>query len=279
LKRKIIFLSTFISCSIALQGQSNSDEIQRLQQRVVEAEKKAAQSEAAASRAERAAKNMRYQAIAFEIAERSIEIQDKELSTLLAVLSFNFNKKAWGNPFNNKIYTALLNAIKSYDQQPTDNAETSLPNKMKRTSAFIPNSRTKVVAEQNGNLRFVNENGVTTTILSGHLKQVDQIEFSGDRMITAGEDNSIRIWSLTMLNHRPLVIKENASISNLSFNGKQIMYEVATVPKTIKIVPVDMEEMVATLCKVLTRNLTKGEWYTYVGVDLDYESVCSKSND
>lgn len=279
----------FVLFSISAYSQSTSDTELKLQAAIKEADRqraiakanedRAIKAEYALKHAEAHARNLRYMAIANEIAERSVEIQDKELSAMLAILSLKFNTQHGGTAFNNKVYTALSSALNKYDQPSSNKAGLTPGDDTKNTSAVMPDGRYRVEAEQNGNIRFVSEGGVVVTTLAGHRAQVNQIRFNhgGGLMITAGNDNTIRIWNLKMLNMRPLVITENAAIGNLtvSTDDKQIMYVVAGSPKAIKAQWLDTNEMAAQLCKLLTRNLTKEEWATYVAADLEYENVCA----
>ena len=279
MKNGIVFSYLLISTALTTFGQSNADEIQKWQSLAKENEARAVRAETALKYAEADAKRMRYLAVAHEIAERSVESGDMELSALLAVLSYNFNSR-YGNTFNNKTYTALSESIKRYDLFYNKEQKMKLPGAdVKSTSATMPNSHTKVEADQNGNLRLVTD-GITKMTLSGHRAQVDQIRFNqaGTLMVTTGKDNTIRIWNLSQLNLRPLVITESVAIGNLTVSpdDKQIIYTIATNSKTTKVQYLDSEVMAAELCKYITRNLTLEQWQIYVASDLEYESVCKQ---
>lgn len=274
-----------IICGTAVYGQSSQDEIHRLQQNAIANEKLAREAEIRAVMAEKQEKRMRYLLAANEIADRSIEIREKELASLLAVQAHNFNVNNGGYIYSSKIYDALLNALKKNDfvQNNSEEAKSLLKNSAINKPIFsvlLPNSKRSVVAEQNGNLKFVNEDGITLSILSGHRAQVNQIKFSHSGMLiaTSGLDNSIRIWNLRQLNERPIVITEMNTISNLNFSNDdtQLMYLLGGAE--VKTQSLDMNVMAAELCKILKRNLTKEEWSWHVGDDLAYESTCSKSS-
>lgn len=280
MKNNIVFSYLLISTALTTFGQTNADEIQKWQTLAKENEARAVRAEKALKYAEADVKRMRYLAVAYEIAERSVEVADRELSALLAVLSHNFNNR-YGNTFNSKTYAALSEAIKRYEHFYNNRELTtkSLGADTKSTSATMPNSQTTVEAEQNGNLRLLSE-GITKMTLSGHREQVDQIRFNqaGTLMITAGKDNTIRIWNIRQLNLRPLVITESFTIGNLTVSpdDKQIIYTISTEPKTTKVQYLDSEVMAAELCKYITRNLTLDQWQIYVASDLEYESVCKQ---
>ncbi|HEU5291921.1 MAG TPA: WD40 repeat domain-containing protein [Cyclobacteriaceae bacterium] len=278
--KNVIVIGCMLFSTILISfGQTNSDDIKECMALAKACEARAVAAENAARIAETDAKNKRYMAVALEMAEQSLETPERELAALLAVLSHNFNKQYAGTSFNNKIYAALSNSLIRYNVLNNNKELTkSLGTDIRKTSAVLPNSQTKIEGDPNGNLRFVNEGGMTIRTLSGHKAQVDQIIFNhdGSLLITAGKDNTIRVWNIRMLNLRPLVIYEKASIGNLTVspNDKQIIYTVGTKPKTINVKYLDTEIMAAELCKLITRNLTSEEWMTYVGADLDYEVCC-----
>lgn len=277
MKNSIVFSCLLISTALTTFGQTNTAEIQKWQTLAKENEARAVAAETALKYAEADVKRKRYIAVALEIAERSVEIGDRELSALLAVLSYNFNNQ-YGNTFNNKTYAALSEAIKRYDHIYNKEEMIKSPRAdVKSTSAAMPNSLTTVEADENGNLRLVTD-GITKMTLSGHRAQVDQIRFNraGTLMITAGKDNTIRIWNIQQLNLRPLVIAESVAIENLTVSpdDKQIIYTLAAKPKITKVQYLESERMAAELCKRITGNLTKEQWDIYVGNDLDYEMCC-----
>lgn len=284
MKKALLLTGIFISSVFVACGQSQQDEILRLQKLVNEKEQLAAQNAASARKAEAELRVARYYAIASELAEQSIEVQDKEIAALMAVQAYNFNMQYDAGSFKNKIYHALFEALKRYELFPK-NVRTEAEDKYLLTnskpilSAMLPDSSHTVVADQNGNLKFVKQ-GITVRTLSGHRAQVDQIQFShsGKFMATSGKDNTIRIWSLSHLNIRPLVITETDQITKLMFSRDDayIFYARGVKKANINQWPLDVKLMAADLCSVLTRNFTKEEWTTYVANDLPYESTCAK---
>lgn len=299
MKKNLSLASIFIFWALAVNGQSTSDELERLRQLVNKNEQIAKENERKAILAEnrvialeienkileRANKTMRYLAVADALAEQSLEMQDKELSALLAVQAHNFSVSNNGYRFNAKIYNALFNALKKNGLYPNDSEVTKshLRNISDKPifSAALPNGKFSVVADQNGNLKFVGEQGSIVRVLGGHRAQVDRITFSnsGSLMATSGKDNSIRIWNLGNINQRPMVITETDPISKLTFSpdDNQIMYMLGTQKATFSQLPLDMKLMATQLCNVLTRNLTVAEWSTFVSDDLTYEQTCTKN--
>lgn len=279
MRKSFVFICLLVCWVFYGYGQSTSEEIQRLQKLVKENEERAIIAEARAKVAEEQSRRMRYLAIANELADRSNEIRDPELSGLLVLVAYNFNTQYGGYSFNSRIYNAMFNYLKKYEHLP-QNLKGYLPTKNSTTfSSVLPNSSKRIVAEQNGDLRIVTENGATIRILSGHTEQVNQIAFShSGLMATSGADSTIRVWNLSMINQRPIIIVENSVISDLTFSqdDSQLFYALTTSSgnPTIKMQPLDVKNIAAELCKVLKRNLTVEEWNVYVGSDLPYEQVC-----
>ena len=112
MKNSLALVYILVSMMPAVYAQTNSDEIQRLQKLAKENEDRAIRAETAAKYAEADAKNKRYLAASLEMADRSIEIRDSELSALLAVQACSFNTQYGGYSFNSKIYNALFNSLR-----------------------------------------------------------------------------------------------------------------------------------------------------------------------
>src|SRR5688572_15821813 len=106
MKRNLVLVCVMIFWMSAVSAQSNSEEIQRLQAQLKQNEQMAKEAEARAVRAEENSKRMRYLAVANELAELSVETQDKELAALQAVLAHNLSVQFGGYIFNGKIYNA-----------------------------------------------------------------------------------------------------------------------------------------------------------------------------
>jgi hypothetical protein len=285
MKKSLSLLFIIVFYVTAGYGQSTQVEIDRLQQLVKMNEQMALKNAERARKAEAELRVMRYLAIATELAEQSIEIPEKEIAALMAVQAYNINVQYSGVSFNNKLYNSLFDAMKRNDllaKNASSDAEEKyfLMNSKPIFSAMLPDSSASVVAEQNGNLKFVTKQGLTVRTLSGHRAQVNQIVFShsGKLMATSGKDNTIRIWNLNQLNVRPLVISESDQINKLMFSvdDSYIFYTQGVKKVIINQRPLDLKLMAEELCNTLTRNFTADEWRTYVATDLPYEQTCSK---
>jgi hypothetical protein len=151
--------------------------------------------------------------------------------------------------------------------------------------AFPPiNSRSVVVAAQNGELSFVSvENELRKINMQGFAMQIAHIKFShsGKFMAACGEDNNIRIWNLDKINMTPILISEKARISSLTFSpdDSQMILSFALVPRNgnadvpaMRIWPLDLHKMAEDLCGLVTRNFNEDEWDFFVDDDAEIRS-------
>jgi hypothetical protein len=63
---------------------------------------------------------LRYLAVSKAMAERSVEINNQELSALLALQAFQFHWKFPGYRFENKLFLALTSALTKYGAFPSE---------------------------------------------------------------------------------------------------------------------------------------------------------------
>jgi WD40 repeat protein len=150
--------------------------------------------------------------------------------------------------------------------------------------AFLPRGDQVVIGDLNGDLQIIDyNNGQTIRTLSGHTSSVHQIKFShsGKFMATSGKDNTIRVWNLKEPNKLPRLIMENTWLSDITFSpdDTQILSNgdwPGNKMFPIKVYPLEMEEMVTTLCSLLTRSFMLTEWEYFVGTDVPYERTCEQ---
>lgn len=151
--------------------------------------------------------------------------------------------------------------------------------------AVMPDNLSMVIGDQRGEIRIIT-NGLTRRILSGHTSAIEQIKFSnsGKFMATASKDKSIRLWNLEKLREQPLLIRDQEAVYSMVFtpDDSQIMAagtNTADGNKNYKVSiiqawPTKIQGMAGELCGLLTRNMKKEEWDTFVGEDLPYELTC-----
>jgi hypothetical protein len=157
-----------------------------------------------------------------------------------------------------------------------------------------PSDNTLVVGDDNGLIRIV-KGGVIIRSLSGHKGPIEQIKYNhaANFFASASKDRTVRIWNVNKLNIPPIELRDHLDwVWALSFspNDEQIMVglhssqqqirkgqekdEIKT-EESIHAYPTKIPTMSNILCsEFIDRNMTKDEWNTYVGDDLDYESTC-----
>lgn len=143
------------------------------------------------------------------------------------------------------------------------------------------NKRGNIIAfgDKNGYLRLINANTkkVYKTI-KAHGARILDINFSPDsrQIATSSMDGTIKVWNTSNLSIRPLVITEHESwVISIAFSpdGKKLVSS-SNDKDMILIFPTYSSYMADELCRNISRNLTKQEWETYVGYDIDYEKTC-----
>src|SRR5258706_1620457 len=108
-------------------GQSKSEQIKQLRKIANENEERARKAEELAEKynriaqdAQKEAERQHYLALAVSISLKSLEIDDKYLSGLLALQAYNFNTKYQGYAYNKDIYNGLYSALKNFGHANTN---------------------------------------------------------------------------------------------------------------------------------------------------------------
>ena len=154
-----------------------------------------------------------------------------------------------------------------------------------------PTDNTLIVGDDNGLINIV-KGGVVIRSLSGHKGPIEQIKYShsANFFASASKDRTVRLWNASKLKIPPIVLSDHLDwVWALSFspNDEQIMVglhssqqqirrdEIKT-EESIHAYPTKIPTMSNILCaEFLKRNMSKDEWNTYVGDDLEYESTCT----
>ncbi len=153
-----------------------------------------------------------------------------------------------------------------------------------------PSDNTLIVGDDNGLINIV-KGGVVIRSLSGHKGPIEQIKYNhgANFFASASKDRTVRLWNASKLKVPPIVLSDHLDwVWALSFspNDEQIMVglhssqqqirrdEIKT-EESIHAYPTKIPTMSNILCaEFLKRNMSRDEWNTYVGDDLDYESTC-----
>jgi WD40 repeat protein len=154
---------------------------------------------------------------------------------------------------------------------------------------FAPDGRKIVTGDNLGLVKiYDNQAGMIVRILSGHLSVVEQIRFNhaGTFMATASKDKTVRLWNMEKdkLKEQPLVLSDHKDwvwSATFSPDDEQLLASVHSSTETIRGVehtirawPTKIATMSNILCGEIKRNMSKEEWDTFAGSDLDRELTC-----
>ena len=263
---KSLFLAVgLFSLSINLDAQTKDDEIQRLKNLLKECEEARLKTEQVAIQARAEADRRRYWAIALELASKSKEVTDKELSALLALQAYQFNLKCNGYSFDSKIYDALFSALNKNKQLPKKLADDPKTYNWE-TKDFAPS----------------NKEAILTRISNLNQSYINKVSFShsGKFVATMHVDSIIRIWNLANMWEKPIQLVGVGRIEGLTFSVDDsqlltLLYEADGNKKPlIHSWPVKNDEMAKELCGLVSRNMNAEEWGIWVSADLPIEIAC-----
>jgi len=157
-----------------------------------------------------------------------------------------------------------------------------------------PTDNQLIVGDDNGLIRIV-RGGIVARTLSGHRGPIEQIKYyhAANFFASASKDRTVRIWNVRKLSVPPIELRDHLDwVWALSFspNDEQIMVGLHSTQQQIRkgqerdeikteesihAYPTKIPTMSNILCtEFIKRNMSKDEWNTYVGDDLDYESTC-----
>lgn len=123
-----------------------------------------------------------------------------------------------------------------------------------------------------------------TKELSGHKAGVADLKFSpdGKLLASAGLDKKLQMWVVDHEEDLPIVMdNNNGNVWRIDFaNGSDYLLGSCNNGE-IRVWPTNIKMLADQLCPLLSRNITKEEWRTYIGdeKEVKYEETCAKSND
>jgi WD40 repeat protein/energy-coupling factor transporter ATP-binding protein EcfA2 len=123
-----------------------------------------------------------------------------------------------------------------------------------------------------------------TKELSGHRAGVADLKFSpdGKLLASAGLDKKLQMWVVDHEEDLPIVMdNNNGNVWRIDFaNGSDYLIGSCNNGE-IRVWPTNIKMLADQLCPLLSRNITKEEWRTYIGdeKEVKYEETCAKSND
>lgn len=116
----------------------------------------------------------------------------------------------------------------------------------------------------------------SVTPLVGHQAAIQSVQFDpGHKFLaTACYDSKVRLFVLDQLQQQAINFEEHSSwVLDLCFSKQAPELASSSRDKTVRIYPLDLEAMVNDLMGKLSRELSIEEWNTYVGSDIERESL------
>jgi hypothetical protein len=258
-----IFVCLLVSIFLAInsQSQSKSEEIERLKKNAEqcakeadsakgEAEKQralaiAAQREADKQRdmalaAQKDANERRYLALAKAVAMESQEVRENQLSALLALQAFNFNKKYAGYEFDRDVYKALISASLRFDSTlikpiPFSSSVVAIIPLAKTNPILAVESNGKIIRWKNQDDQWQSEPLVTRSGIQVISASINKEENTLALKIKSGKKNfQIEIYDLNDLNNpkAKLDLESDAESIRITPDGKGF-YWLANARKNI----------------------------------------------
>jgi hypothetical protein len=141
------------------------------------------------------------------------------------------------------------------------------------------NSGTKIaMGDKKGTMAIINLRTNKVSKINAHSARIPDIQFSPDNSLlaTASYDGTIKIWDANNPGQRPVEIKAHEAWAlSLAFSkdGKYLVS--GDNAERIFVWASRNNYMAELICSRVDRNLTKGEWENYVGLDVDYQKTCT----
>jgi energy-coupling factor transporter ATP-binding protein EcfA2 len=149
---------------------------------------------------------------------------------------------------------------------------------------FKPDENILALGDVNGNIELwdlVKKAKVSET--KGHTAMINDIQFNNvnSQMATVGNDKTIKIWNAVDLNQPPVNITDNDGFVvaiEFSPDGKALLSGTYQGENNLVSRPSHVDNMVANICSLVTRNFTQEEWDLYVAPDIPIEQTCTNKS-
>lgn len=115
--------------------------------------------------------------------------------------------------------------------------------------------------------------------LRGHEGPINAVAFSqnGELLASGSSDQTVRLWELKSLDRNPIVMPDHDGwVLAVAFSPSGNTLIAGTAFRTIYTWITQANILAELVCQNVTRNLTKQEWYLYIGGNIPYESTCTK---
>jgi WD40 repeat protein/energy-coupling factor transporter ATP-binding protein EcfA2 len=236
-------------------------------------------------------------------ADRTLRLTNQESGQSTKLLSLPYELKSIDISPNGKQLVGVSSAGKmvlvdltnnTYKEIWTDESSIKLSDSTKSVKvanrilsvAWSPNSQliafgVEVLNERRqpirGTVKLYNVQTKNIKELTGHKSGIADLEFSPDGLLlaSAGLDSKLQMWVVDHPEDLPIIMdNNNGSVWDIEFT-KNSKYLIASCNNgEIRVWPTDPRMLAESVCPKMERNMTKDEWDSYVGKDIDYESTC-----
>jgi WD40 repeat protein/energy-coupling factor transporter ATP-binding protein EcfA2 len=114
--------------------------------------------------------------------------------------------------------------------------------------------------------------------LTRHKARIYDIDFSPDDklMATSSLDGTVQVWEFNQFNEQPYVLKDHESwVLSIAFSPDgESLITTSNLEERILVWPVYSNDIATELAGLINRNMTQGEWNTYVAEDIPYQETC-----
>jgi WD40 repeat protein len=97
----------------------------------------------------------------------------------------------------------------------------------------------------------------------------------GDRLVSGGEDKTVRVWNLQSSAQLPLVLQGHGAIVRaVTFHPDGHRVASRSVDGELRLWDLRTDTLAEQICSRVMRNLTRSEWDRFVGAGIPYERTC-----
>ena len=149
---------------------------------------------------------------------------------------------------------------------------------------FKPDENTLAIGDINGNIELwdvsarkkINE-------VKAHTAQINDIRFNLplEQMATASTDKSLKIFNIkdmADLTEPPITLSDNEGyvlVIQFSPDGQLIVSGAYEGAQNLVSRPAHVDNLIAGVCALVSRNMNQDEWNIYVGKDIPIEKTCT----
>jgi hypothetical protein len=109
-----------------------------------------------------------------------------------------------------------------------------------------------------------------------HISQVSDVEFSPDgKLLATASGNKVHLWDVASgkpLGLQPLT--HTSWVSDVEFSSESKWLASAGQDGTVQLWDIETKALVSEACRIANRNLSRDEWSSFVGAEVNYERTC-----